>query len=509
MLATALALSGCTAGSDFLVPDLVKDAGYTRDRLTRTVSVPTVAGGAAQRFVIGSEVNPAWWTLFRSRQIDALVREAVRNHPDIAAAQAALRSARETSLSAEGGLLPSLSASHTSERARSAATQGAPASIYSLHNASVDVSYGLDLFGGTRRQIEARRAEAEYQRFQLEATYLTLTANVVTAALTDASLQAQIAATQDIARLQREQLVRIQQQFSLGAVPASDVLSQQSTLAQTEATLPALQKQRALQRNELMAYLGRMPNQDRGESVNLADLKLPPTVPVSLPSNLVRQRPDIRAAEATLHAATASVGVAIADMLPQLSLSGSYSTSAASPGQMFSADSIAWSVAGSVTQKIFDGGTLYHSKEASVATYEQDLAKYKSTVLTAFQDVADSLRAIQYDAKALEAQTAAEKAARASLDMAEEQYKTGAVDYPTVASAQETYQNAVVSRVKAQATRFTDTVALYQSLGGGWWNRNDETAAAQPRHRPGRFAGIEQSVTQTPPNTQNKKVQTQ
>ena len=507
---TFLVLSGCTVGPDFRVPYAPEVSGYTNDGLGKTAAIGASAGGQSQRFTPGSDVNPTWWTLFRSKQLDAFVEEAVRNHPDITAAQYALRAARETALAEQGGLVPQVSASASSTRERSAASGASPASVYSLHNASVDVSYALDVFGGTRREIEAKWAAADYQRFQLEATYLSLTANVVTAAMTDASLSAQIAATQDIVRLQREQLERIQQQFNLGAVPASDVLSQQSTLAQTEATLPSLQKQRAQTRNELMAYLGRLPSQDKGESVRLADLHLPESLPVSLPSDLVRQRPDIRAAEATLHEATASVGVAVANMLPQISLSGSYSTSASSASNLFSANSIAWSVAGSVTQKLLDGGTLFHTKEASVATFEQDLAKYKSTVISAFQDVANSLRAIQYDAKALQAQTAAEKAAKASLTMAEEQYKTGAVNYPTVSTAQQTYQNAVISRVKAQATRYTDTVALYQSLGGGWWNRHDQTALSQPRIGPGRFAGPDSTTDQASNNEiENKKVQKQ
>jgi NodT family efflux transporter outer membrane factor (OMF) lipoprotein len=369
----------------------------------------------------------------------------------------------------------------------------------------VSVSYALDIFGGTQRQIEARRAQADYQRFQLEATYLALTANVVTAAITDASLKAQIVATQDIIKSQREQLGRIRGQFELGAIPQSDVLSQQATLAQTEATLPPLQKQLAQQRNQLMAYLGRLPSQDQGEGVDLTALRLPATLPVTLPSMLVRQRPDIRAAEATLHQATANVGVAVANMLPQISLSGSYGSSALSAGKLFSADTIAWSVAGTVTQKIFDGGTLYHTKEADVATYQQNLAQYKSTVITAFQNVADGLRAVQYDADTLKAQAASEKASLDSLTIAQEQYKSGAVAYVTVVNAQQTYQNARISRVRAQAARFTDTAALFQALGGGWWNRTDETADAAPRVGAKYLAGPDQQQPETQANLQHLK----
>jgi NodT family efflux transporter outer membrane factor (OMF) lipoprotein len=289
-------------------------------------------------------------------------------------------------------------------------------------------------------------------------------------------------------------------------VPNSDVLSQQSNLAQTEASLPSLQKQLAQQRNALMAYLGRLPNQDRGESVNIAELRLPRSLPVSLPGDLVRQRPDIQAAEATLHQAAASVGVSIANMLPQLTLSGQYGGSGSSLSHILSPDAIAWSVAASVSQKLLDGGSAFHSKEASVATYQQNLATYKGTVISAFQNVADALRAIQYDAKALQAQSVAEQSAKASLTMAQEQYKTGAVTYSTVLNALQTYQNAVISKVKAQAARYSDTVALYQALGGGWWNRQDETERSFPRKQPGYLAGPDNNGARTEnTNEQNKK----
>jgi NodT family efflux transporter outer membrane factor (OMF) lipoprotein len=365
-------------------------------------------------------------------------------------------------------------------------------SIYNLYHASVSVSYALDLWGGTRRQVEAARAQAEYQSFKLEATYLALTANVVTAAITDASLRDQITATEEIIKAETDQLVRIQRQFDVGAISKSDVLSQEATLAQAKATLAPLQKQLAQQRNQLMAYLGRLPSQDRGEHIALADLRLPNRLPVSLPSALVRQRPDIRQAEATLHQATATVGVDIANLLPQVTLSGSYGSNA--PKLLFTPDTIVWNVASSVTQKLFDGGTLYHTKEADVATFEQDLALYKSAVVTAFQNVADSLRAIQYDAAALKAQAAAEKASGDSLAMAIEQFKTGSIPYANVINAQQTYLNARVSRVKAQAARFTDTAALFQALGGGWWRRDDQTADAKPRTDPGYFAGPERKI---------------
>jgi NodT family efflux transporter outer membrane factor (OMF) lipoprotein len=500
LAAAAALLGGCMVGPDFKTPDAPAVAGYTAEPILKATSATAAAGGLSQSFANGRDIPGQWWTLFRSRQINALVEEAIRNHPDVQAAQFALRSARENVRSEQGSLFPQVSADGSATREQTSLASGGeagPATLYNLYSASVSVSYTLDIFGGTQRQIESLRAQADYQRFQLEATYLALTANVVTAAITDASLRAQIAATQDIIKAETDQLTRIRGQFELGGVAQSDVLSQQSTLLATQATLPPLQKQLAQQRDQLMAYLGRLPNQDRGESVDLSALRLPRALPVSLPSALVRQRPDIRQAEATLHQATANVGVAIADMLPQVTLSGSYGSSALSADKLFSPQTIAWSVASSVSQKIFDGGALFHTKEADVATYQQDLGKYKSAVITAFQNVADSLRAVQSDADTLKADAASEKVALDSLTMAELQYKAGAVAYSTIITDQQTYQNAVISRVKAQATRFADTAALFQALGGGWWSRVDETPDAAPRVAPGYLAGPEQQAHAT------------
>lgn len=496
-LASAVLLSGCSVGPDFATPDVPAGAGYTVGGKVRPAAATNgVPGGGSQKFSLGSDVSGQWWKMFGSPQLNALVEEAIRNHPSVEAAQYALLSARETAMASGASLYPQVSLSDSQTRGHNAAAGQTPGYIYNLSNASVSVSYGLDLFGGTRRQIEANMAAAEYQRFQLEATILTLSANVVTTAITEASLRAQINATESIIKLQKDQLARIQKQFELGAVPNSDVLSQQSNLAQTQASLPSLQKQLAQQRTALMAYVGRMPNEDRGESVDIASLRLPRNLPVSLPSSLVRQRPDIRAAEETLHQASASVGVSVASMLPQITLSGQYGGSAATFAGMFTSSQAVWSVAASVSQKLLDGGSLFHNKEASVATYERNLALYKSTVISAFQNVADSLHAVQYDADALQAQNAAEQSAKASLAMAQSQYTTGAVNYATVLNALQTYQTAVIARVKAQAARYTDTVALYQSLGGGWWNRNDETDKAYPRKNAGHFAGPDSATAQ-------------
>lgn len=473
-LGLAVLLAGCTVGPDFESPPAPSAAGYTSDgRAAGTVGAP-VAGGGAQRFVSGRDIPAEWWRLFRSRTVNALVAEALANHPDLDAAEAALRAARETALAEGGALLPQVGLTGGETRVGASPAQSGlrgRGSVFDLSQASVSVSYDLDVFGGERRKIEGLEAAAENQRFQFEATQLALTSNVVTTLITDASLRAQIAATKDIIRAETEQLDLLRAQFRLGAVAQTDVLLQESNLAQTKATLPSLEKALAQNRNQLMAYLGRLPSQDKGETISLTDLHLPGELPLSLPSSLVRQRPDVLAAEETLRRANAQIGVATANMLPKLSLSAAFGSQALSPAEMFGAQTAAWSLASSVSQPIFQGGSLLHTRESTIASRDQAAAQYRSTVIKAFQNVADALRAIQADAKTLAAQVEAERAATRSLEISRSQYKAGSTTWTTVLTADQSYQNARIARVKAQAQRHTDTAALFQALGGGWWNR--------------------------------------
>jgi len=470
-----IALAGCTVGPDFVRPELAADADYTQQAFTRTVQADIAAGGAAQRLIAGMDIPGQWWTLFRSPELNALVEEALRANPDVSAAQAALRQANELVYADQASLFPSVGAnlSKTREKVSGASTGAASAPILTLSSASLNVSYAPDVFGGTRRQIESSTAQAQYQRFALEATYLTLSTNVVNTAVNLASLRDQIAATGQIVQLQSDQLDLLQAQRRLGAIAATDVLTQQTALAQTRATLAPLQKQLAQTRNQLMAYLGRFPNQDKGERFNLASLHLPQELPVSLPSALVSQRPDVRAAEAQLHEASANIGVAVANQLPQFSITGSLGSTVASGSKLFSAGSGVWSLAGAIAQPLFDAGALEHRKRAAVAAYDQSAAQYRGTVITAFQDVANVLRALEADAEALKQQVAAERSAQASLALVQAQYRLGAVAYINLLTAQQTYQNTVLTRVQAQAVRYSDSAALFQALGGGWWNRRD------------------------------------
>ncbi len=470
-----LALAGCTVGPDFARPDVAANADYSKEKLTTTAHADIDTGGAAQRLIAGMDIPGQWWTLFRSPALNALVEEALKANPDVSAAQAALRQANELIYADQASLFPSVSGNVQKAREKvSGVTSGVPQSpILTVSSASLSVSYAPDVFGGTRRQIESTTAQAEYQRFQLEATYLTLTANVVNTAISLASVRDQIASTEEIIRLQGGQLDLLQAQRRLGAIGDSDVLTQQTALAQTRATLPPLQKQLAQTRNQLMAYLGRFPNQDQGERFNLASLQLPEELPVSLPSAIVGQRPDVRSAEAQLHQASANIGVAVANQLPQFSITGSLGSTVASGTKLFSSGSGVWSLAGSITQPIFDAGALEHRKRAAVAAYDESAARYRGTVVTAFQDVANALRALEADADALNQQVVAERSAQANLDLVQAQFRLGAVAYINLLTAQQTYQNTALSRVKAQAARYSDTTALFQALGGGWWNRTD------------------------------------
>jgi NodT family efflux transporter outer membrane factor (OMF) lipoprotein len=475
ILAIALLLSGCAVGPNFhrpAAPDI--DRVTSRPTPPSTVGAATL-GGTAQRLVVGRDIPGDWWRLLHSSRVEALVAQALKANPSLVAAQATLREARENLRAEQGSFFPTItgSASDTRERASLAAYGTKGTSLYTLDSGSVDVSYNFDVFGGTRRQVEQLGAQAEYEQFELEAAYLSLTANVVTTALGEASLQAQIEATQEIIGLYQQELDVTQRRFALGGVSRADVLSQQSTLATVRASLPPLQKQLEQQRNQLAVYLGAAPSQISGAPIDLASLTLPDELPISLPSNLVEQRPDIRAYAALLHAASANVGVATANMLPQITLSGSYGLEGTRLSDLFTPSGIVWSLAGSITQPIFEGGTLLHRRNSAQAALDVAAANYSSTVNSAFQDVANAIVAVQRDAETLRADLEAEQTAQASLTVSRAQYEAGGVTYVTVLQAEQTYQNARLTLVSAQAARFTDTVALYQALGGGWWHRTD------------------------------------
>jgi NodT family efflux transporter outer membrane factor (OMF) lipoprotein len=470
-------LSGCAVGPDFTPPPAPPVSGYTPDTPPAgTTSAADGQVGSAQKFVMGRDIPAEWWKVFHSKEIDALIVEALRANPSLKAAQAALWQAKENLYASAGALVPSVDGAASATRQQFSPAEfgltGAP-EIFNLFQTTVNVSYTPDVFGGVRRQIEANAALAEYQRFELEATYLTLTANVVTAAIQEASLRGQIEATREILKAEDDQLAVVRNQFDAGAATRADVLQQESEVATTEATLPPLEKQLEQQRHVLLALIGHFPNEAGHDRLTLAMLRLPTSLPVSLPSQLVEQRPDIRAAQAQLHQTGAQIGVAIANRLPQLSLTAQYGNMALTPAELFTPGAVVWSIGAGVTQPLFRGFTLLHQERAAKAAYEMADAQYRNTVLTAFQNVADALRALQLDAATLKAQQHAVRVASDSFDLTRGQYRLGAITYVVLLNAQRSYQQARLALVTAQAARFADSAALFAALGGGWWNRAD------------------------------------
>ena len=494
-VAAAGLLAACAVGPNFKAPEAPRDASFAPPgQIAPKTTATALPGGEAQRFVDGMDIPGQWWTLFQSAQLNALIERALENSPTLQAAQAALRQANETTAAQRGSYYPSVSGTAQSERQKGSGAAfgipGFPASyFYNLQTASVNVSYTLDAFGGTRRQVEALQAQADYQQFALEASYLTLTANIVTAAINEASLRAQILATDEIAHSQQKLLDITQRRVGAGSASRTDVLQQQSTLQATLATLPPLRSLLAQQRNQLAAYVGDLPAAYTGAEFNLDSLNIPQDLPVSLPSKFVEQRPDVREYSALLHQATAQIGVATANMLPQITLSGSYGQDAAKWANIFSPSSNVYSLIGSITQPIFKGGQLMHQRRAAVAAAQEAAANYQATVINAFENVSNTLYALQSDADTLAAQALAERSAADSLALVQAQYKSGAASQLQVLSSEQTYQTAAVALVKARAQRFADTAALFQALGGGWWNRsepladNSAPAHSQPAQR--------------------------
>jgi NodT family efflux transporter outer membrane factor (OMF) lipoprotein len=470
MVCAALVLAGCV-GPNFHRPAAPVVDRYTAEALPPETVAADGPGGAAQRFLVEQDIPRDWWTRFGSGELDALVIEALRANPSVQAATAALRQANENTAAQRGSYYPAVQAGFDATRQRDAVGVLAPnlasgTALYNLYTPQVTVTYVPDVFGLNRRQVESLAAAAESTRFQLDATYLTLTANVVTAAVQEAGLRAQIAATDRVIALEQESLSVMRRELELGAIAEGDVFAQDAALAQLEATLPPLHRQLQTTRDLLAVLTGHLPADYKAARFELNDLTLPTDLPLGIPSQLVERRPDVRAAEAQLHAATAQVGVTIASLLPQVTLTGDLGSSATAMGDLFKAGTGFWSVGASLTQTVFEGGTLIHRKRAADAALDQAGALYRSAVLTAFQNVADALHALDTDAAALSAAARAANAAQKSLEVARHQLELGSVGYLALINAEQTYQQALILTVQARANRYADTAALFQALGG-------------------------------------------
>lgn len=477
----SLFMAGCAAGPDFQKPIAPSVTRYTSAPIASTNSTANVAGGEAQQFIDGRDIPADWWTLFHSQPLDDLIERSLKNNPDVKAGQAALAVARENVLAQKGAYYPSVGAGFSASRQRTSdqisPTPNSGALYFSLYTPQVSVSYVPDVFGLNRRTVESLNAQAEQARFALVATQITLAANVAAAAVQEASLRAQIDATRQLIALGTNTLDILRNQLSKGYASGLDVAAQQSQLAQVAATLPPLLKQLAQQRDLLAVLSGGLPSEDLSEKFEISDLQLPQELPVSLPSKFVEQRPDIRQAEENLHAASAQIGIAVANRLPNITLTADAGTMALEASQIFSSGAGFLALTGAITQPIFDGGTLLHRERAARAAYNQAEEQYRSVVLAAFQNVADTLTALQQDADALKSAAAAADAAKVTLDLTTQQAKIGFANNLALLTAEQAYDQAVLTLVQARANRYADTAALFLALGGGWWNRNDVASA--------------------------------
>ena len=472
-----LLTTGCVVGPRFKKPAAPDVSGYTPAAISTTSTTPNVTGGEAQHLTNGSDIPGEWWTLFHSQPLNDLIERSLKANPGLKAAQAALIVARENMLAQRGAYYPSVTGGFSATRAKTSAdlspVTNTSALNYSLYTPQVSVSFVPDVFGLNRRTVESLQAQEQQARFALAATHITLSSNVAAGAIQEASLRGQVDATRELIDINTRMLEILREQYHKGYADELDVAAQESQLAQVAATLPPLLKELAQQRDQLAALAGGFPNQDLAEKFELSSLQLPQELPLSLPSQLVEQRPDVRQAEENLHSASAQIGIARANRLPSFALTADAGSMAVVLGRLFSGGNGFWDVAAGVTQPIFDGGTLMHRERAARAAYTEADEQYRSTVLTAFQNVADTLNALQQDADALKAAAAAKDAASVTLDLTKKQLAAGYANYLALLSAEQAYQQALINLVQAQSNRYADTAALFQALGGGWWNRPD------------------------------------
>ncbi|MDR3570443.1 MAG: efflux transporter outer membrane subunit [Syntrophobacteraceae bacterium] len=478
-----LLAAGCAVGPNFRKPAAPAVGAYTAGPLQTTTSETKVPGGAAQRFVQGLNIPGEWWRVFHSPPLNDLIERALANNPDLKSAQAALRVAREGVLAQRGAFFPGItggfSASRQGQSQMLAPAPNYPAVSsefqYNLFTPQVSVSYAPDVFGLNRRTFESLAAQENAVRFQLIATYVTLSSNVVAAAIQEASLRAQIRATRQLIAIDSSMVRILRYQFAKGYACRLDVAGQESQLAQLAATLPPLRKQLAQQRDLLAVLAGSFPSRPPVEKFELSTLRLPQELPVSLPSQLVEQRPDVRQAEENLHAASAQIGIAIANRLPNITLTADAGSTALSLDKVFSSGTAFWGMGAQLAEPLFDGGALLHKERAAKAAYTLAAEQYRSTVLTAFQNVADTLNALEQDANGLKATASGADAARVTLTLARRQTRAGYACELTLLNAEQAYYQARINLIQAQAARFADTAALFQALGGGWWHHADLT----------------------------------
>ncbi len=474
-------LAGCAVGPDYKKPAAPSVSAYTATPLSTVAGDAKVIAGQAQSFIPGQDILGQWWTLFHSKPLNDLIERSLTNNPNVNAAQAALAIARENVIAQKGLYWPNASAGFSASR-QSQSEQLAPIPnfpittaqyTYDLFTPQVSVSYVPDIFGVNRRTVESLAAQESEARFQWIATDIALVANVVSAAIQEASLRAQIDSAQKIIAMNARMLEILRNQYACGYASRLAVAAQEAQSAQAEATLPPLLTQLAQQRDLLSALAGGFPGAALPEKFELSSLTLPSELPLSLPSKLVEQRPDVRLAEENLHSASAQIGIAIANRLPNITLTANAGSTALQLNQIFTSGTGFWGIGAGATAPLFEGMTLLHRERAAKAAFVQASEQYRGAVLAAFQNVADVLSALQHDGDAVRTASANTDAARATLDLTQRQLQTGYAGNMAALGAGVVYQQARITLVQAQANRFSDTAALFLALGGGWWNRLD------------------------------------
>ncbi|GLQ88066.1 efflux transporter outer membrane subunit [Dyella flagellata] len=476
-LAATLLLAGCAFAPPAKPPASPSPEHYTAEPLpANSVKVD----GVSQHYGLGERAVPEWWREYGNATLNAWVEEGLRNNPSLVATKHTLESAHQLLRAQVGAaMLPSLDAQAQSSRQRALGfpSFGPPTNLYDVYAGQLALSYNFDVFGARRHGIEQTAAQVDQQSYEFDAAKRTLAANIVIAAINAASLEEQVRTTERLSKLAHNQAGLTERQYRLGGASQDDALSLQQQAASIDASLPPLRAQAERARHALAVLLGRTP--DRAPAnLMLADLHLPASVPVSVPSDLLRQRPDVLAAEASVHAASAQVGVATANLFPQISLSAAIGTEAFKPSNLFTSAGSVWSAGLSLTQPIFHGGELIAKRKAAIASYNAAIADYQQTVLNAFQNVADTLTALDQDASTLEAAQAAANAAEQSFANADARYRLGAISYPSMVLTEQHWQNARLTEIQARAARLADTAALFQAMG----TPQPETLAENLRH---------------------------
>jgi NodT family efflux transporter outer membrane factor (OMF) lipoprotein len=465
-----LLLAGCTVGPDFVRPQAPEVTRYTHGmEPTETVS----ADGQKQYFEYGSKIAEDWWRLFNSPKLEAIIKSAIAENQNFQAAQAHLRQSQEELHAGYGAFFPQAGMGFDASRQKfSTAKFGSSSrsSIFNLYTASVNVSYVLDVFGGQRRTVESLAAQVDYQNYTAQATYLTLLGNVINTGIAEAAYRAEIATTEEIISSEKNQVQVAEAQVESGTVPYSEALSIRAQLAATEASLAAL-KQGLSQTEHLLAALGgRLSAEYAPSALDLAELSLPNPLPVTVPSELVRRRPDILASEALMHSASANIGVATAAMFPSLTLSASYGQNSNATSKLFNSAGNFWDIGAGLAAPLFQGGTLWFQRRAAIEAYQASVSDYQQVVISAFQQVANVLRALEHDAEALRAQSEALASSEEARKLIATNYAAGIVGYLPVLIADAQYRQATLGYIQAKTLRLQDTAALFVALGGASWS---------------------------------------